>query len=348
MWRLIFVLLLLPPWFVSPRTNHVSLRTVHQQISHQQLKRFQFIENKMGSPFHLIFYHHDSTEAAAIAKECFLIVDTLNNTFSDYTPKSEVGKLASQSNHSSFLLSDELFSMILRSHDAWIRSGKTFDITIGSLTHLWRGAKAEKRFPSNEEIAKAKRSSGLDNLVIYIKKKKISFLKQGMLFDFGGIVKGYAAQKMIDHLKTKNISIALADAGGDIAMSDPPPGKNGWNIAINLPEQENELMDRQLELKNCAVATSGDVYNYILHDGKKYSHIIDPRTGYGVTSQRNVTVIAKDGATADWMATACSILPIKKALELAKKENAALLIATIKNEKIIIYKTKNFEGYFQP
>ena len=84
-----------------------------------------------------------------------------------------------------------------------------------------------------------------------------------------------------------------------------------------------------------------------IHNGKKYSHIIDPRTGYGVTSQRNVTVIAKDGATADWLATACSILPIKKALTLAKKENAAMLIATLKDEKIVTYKTKNFDKYFQ-
>jgi thiamine biosynthesis lipoprotein len=328
MWRLIFLLLF--PFSLSA-----------------QLKRFQFTENKMGSPFNLIFYHPDSMEAAAIAKECFLIIDTLNNIFSDYTPESEVGKLATQTSYSSFKLSDELFAMVLISHDAWKRSGKTFDITIGSLTHLWRSAKAEKRFPSGKEIEEAKHSSGLDNLVIYIKQKKISFLQQGMRFDFGGIVKGYAAQKIIDHLKTKGISIALADAGGDIVMSDPPPGKNGWNIAINLPEQENELMDQQLELKNCAVATSGDVYKYIRHNGKKYSHIIDPRTGYGVTSQRNVTVIAKDGATADWLATACSILPVEKALALAKKENAALLIAAIKNEKIITHKTKNFDSYFQ-
>jgi thiamine biosynthesis lipoprotein len=168
-----------------------------------------------------------------------------------------------------------------------------------------------------------------------------------MRFDFGGIVKGYAAQRVIDHLKSKNVFIALADAGGDIAMSNPPPGKNGWSIGINLPEQENELMDRKLELKNCSAATSGDVYNYILHNGKKYSHIIDPRSGYGITSQRNVTVIAKDGAAADWLATACSILSIEKALALAKREKAALLIAIIKDEKIITYKTKNFDSYFQ-
>jgi len=89
------------------------------------------------------------------------------------------------------------------------------------------------------------------------------------------------------------------------------------------------------------------MYRFIAHDGKKYSHIIDPKTGYGVISQRNVTVIARDGATSDWLATACSILPVEKALMLAKNENAALLIAILANEKLVFYKTENFDAYFK-
>ena len=312
-----------------------------------QWKRFEFSQNKMGSPFNLIFYHPDSIAAESIAGECFSVVDSLNAIFSDYTLESEVGKLALQPGNGLLKVSDELFAMIVKSNQAWTTSKGAFDVTIGALTHLWRRAKAEKRFPSETEIKEAKQSTGFGNLVIYFKSKRISFIKKGMRFDFGGIVKGYAAQKVIDYLKNKNISMALADAGGDIAIGDAPPGKNGWSVGINLPGSENELMGQKLELKNCAVATSGDVYNYILHNGKKYSHIIDPGTGYGVTSQRNVTVIAKDGTRADWLATACSILSIKKALALAKKENAALLIAVIKDKKVITYKTKNFENYFQ-
>ena len=312
-----------------------------------QLKRFQFSEAKMGSPFNLIFYHTDSAEAILLAKECFAIVDTLNAVFSDYNSESEVGKLALQKNQTELKVSDELFAMIVRSKEAWKRSGKTFDITIGALTQLWRKAKAEKRFPSEAEVKAAKQSGGFKNLIINQPNRTISFKKQGMRLDFGGIVPGYAAQKVIDFLKSKNIDIALADASGDIVMSNAPPGKNGWIVGINLPESENELWDKKLELNNCAVSTSGDVYRYTIYNGKKYSHIIDPKTGYGVTSQRNVTVICKSGATADWFATACSILPVKKALRLAKEARAELLIATLKNEKIVTYKTKNFDSYFE-
>jgi len=312
-----------------------------------QLKRFQFSENKMGSPFTIILYHSDSLQARQATYECFFLVDSLNNIFSDYSSVSEINKLTAQGLSSYQPVSDELLYIIVQSKDAWQKSSKTFDITIGALTQLWRKARSEKTIPTESEIKKAKLETGFEKLNIKTSSKTVSFNTNGVRLDFGGIVKGYAAQKVIDHLKTKNITSALADAGGDIVMSDPPPGKEGWAIAINLPEQENELWDKKLELKNCSVATSGDVYRYTIYNGKKYSHIIDPRTGYGVTSQRNVTVISKDGTEADWLATACSILPIKKALKLVKKEKAALFIATIEKEKIVIYKSDNFDSYFQ-
>ena len=308
-----------------------------------QLKRFEYTQSKMGSPFRIVFYHHDSAFAGTLAKDCFRLVDTLNSIFSDYDRQSESSSL----NTSGRQVSRELFSMIKRSKQAWLRSGRTFDITIGALTKLWRRAKAAKSFPSAEEVNKAKAATGFDKLRLDPVTRSVSFLNKELSLDFGGIVKGYAAQKVIDFLKKKGIMIALADAGGDIAIGDPPPGHPGWIIGINLPETDDELMKQKLELRNCAVATSGDLYNYMIRDGKKYSHIIDPRTGYGVTSQRNVTVIANDGATADWLATACSILPIDKALALARKENAALLIATLKNEKIVIHKTADFDHHFQ-
>ena len=211
-----------------------------------QLKRFEFSEKKMGSPFNIIFYHTDSTEALLIAKECFLIVDSLNNIFSDYSLESEVGKLALQTPQTDIKVSDELFSMIVRSKDAWERSGKTFDITIGALTQLWRKAKTEKRFPSEAEIKAAKELTGFKNLIINQRSKTISFKKPGIRLDFGGIVPGYAAQRVIDLLKTKNINIALVDASGDIVMGEAPPGKDGWTIGVNLPENESELWDKKI------------------------------------------------------------------------------------------------------
>src|SRR5688572_19436657 len=312
-----------------------------------QEKRFHFTENKMGSPFNIIFYHTDSSEADVISKMCFAIVDSLNKIFSDYSPGSEISLLAENAYMESQPVSDDLLFILKESKNAWHKSGRVFDISIGALTSLWRKARKEKRFPSKSEIRKAKRLTGFKKLQIDTLNKAVFFTHKGLRLDFGGIVKGYAAQKVIDFLTSKKILHALADAGGDIVMSLPPPGKNGWTIGINMPQQEIQLWNQELSLDNCSVATSGDVYQFISHNGKKYSHIIDPLTGYGVITQRNVTIIAKDGITADWLATACSVLPINKALNLAKKENAAILIALIRNEKIVIYKTRNFDSFLQ-
>jgi thiamine biosynthesis lipoprotein len=168
-----------------------------------------------------------------------------------------------------------------------------------------------------------------------------------MQLDLGGIGKGYIAQAVIDYLSANGINQALADAGGDIVCSNAPPGKRGWRIAINIPGEKNRYLQKNLLLQNGAVATSGDVYQYITHEGKRYAHIIDPHTGYGVTFQRNVTVVAKDGATADWLATACSILPKRKAKRLVRYRAAALLVTQVRKEKFKAYATQSFAQYWQ-
>jgi thiamine biosynthesis lipoprotein len=153
---------------------------------------------------------------------------------------------------------------------------------------------------------------------------------------------------VVDFLDQNGIASALADAGGDIACSGAPPGARGWSIGINVPEQAEALLNKTVQLHNGAVATSGDVYQFTEHNGKRYSHIINPETGYGVTFQRNVTIIAPDGATADWLATACSILPVRKAKKLARRQGAALLIGVLKKNRLRFYKTRNWNRYIRP
>src|SRR5215831_17010107 len=157
MLRWIFVLMF---WFVSGRT-----RLYLKPTDNSELKRFHFTENKMGSPFNLIFYHTDSLEAVAIAKECFLLVDSLNTIFSDYSPASEVGRLAQQP-AGTYKVSDELLSMIVQSKQAWESSAHSFDISIGSLTQLWRTMRKENKFPDDTEIKDARRSIGFENVLI--------------------------------------------------------------------------------------------------------------------------------------------------------------------------------------
>jgi len=243
-------------------------------------------------------------------------------------------------------VSPYLYDIIYQSKKAAQQSRGTFDITIGPLSRLWRKARREKAFPSKTEVATAKAATSMDKIVLDTVARKVKLLQPGMQLDLGGIGKGYVAQAVVDYLKKAGIRQVLADAGGDIVCGDAPPGKKGWTIAINVPGEKAEFLQKNIILQNGAVATSGDVYQYMEHEGRRYAHIIDPRTGYGVTFQRNVTVIAANGALADWLATASSILPVCKAKRLAKKQNAALLITQKRKGRLKSTTTQSFVQYW--
>lgn len=303
-------------------------------------QRFQYTQPKMGSPFNLIFYAQDSAKANALATEAFHLVDSLNTIFSDYLQSSELNRLSKTAGSGKAVPLSPLLNDILgKSKKAASQSKGAFDITVGPLSWLWRKARKAKQFPETNEVQVAKNKTGIKHLFLDTVARSATLQTAGMQLDLGGIAKGYAAQKVVDFLKTEGIVSALADAGGDMACTLPPPGKNGWVVGINVPENETELLSQTIAINNEAVATSGDVYQYIEHDGKKYSHIIDPRTGYGVPYQRNVTVLAKDGTSADWLATACSILPLADCKKLVQKNGAELLITQLHDNKITYFMT---------
>ena len=331
-----------------PRLFFVCIFVTTGLHTNAQLKRYAFTEPKMGSPFKIVLFCNDSVQAADYAKQSFKLVDSFNNIFSDYINSSELMQLnATSGSHAAVKVSPALLEILVQSKIAYEKSEGAFDITIGPLVKLWRCARKTNQFPSAKKIDSAKNLTGFNKLIIDSANKEVTLTQTGMSLDVGGIAKGWIAQKVIDFLYSQKITIALADAGGDIAMSAAPPNSKGWSIGVNVPESKEELLEQSLLMQNKSVATSGDAYQFIEQGGKRYSHITDPKTGYGVTYQRNVTVIANDGATADWLATACSILTIKKAKKLAGKMNAEVLMAENKNDHFIFYSTKGFAHYWK-
>jgi thiamine biosynthesis lipoprotein len=315
---------------------------------HAQRKKYHFSESKMGSPFNIIIVSDDSLKAVKLAKASYDLVDSLNRIYSDYDATSELSRLNAQAGSAGQKSTPALWDILVRSKQAWQRSSGAFDITVGPLSQLWRRARKEKIYPATELVEEKRKMVGFGKLLFNDKAHMLTIPQQGMRLDLGGIAKGYMAQKVIDLLRSNGIEQALADAGGDMMMSDAPSGTKGWIVGVNVPETTDELLPKKLQLKNKAVATSGDAYQYFEHDGLKYSHIIDPRTGYGITSQRNVTVISNNGTDADWLATACSILPVESAKRLAGSMHAELLITVLDKGKVIYYSTKGFAKYWKP
>jgi FAD:protein FMN transferase len=311
-----------------------------------QLQRFSFSQPKMGSAFTITFYDDDSAHAALTAQQCFALVDKYVLVYSDYMDSSELNLLCATSGIA-VPVSGALMDILLQSKTAFNKSGGSFDITLGPLTLLWRKARKEKQFPDDKSVKEKLALTGFNKIIIDSLQQTILLTQKGMQLDLGGIAQGYIAQKVINFLKENNIANALVNVSGDIAAVGAPPNTQGWSIGINLPQSDKELLNQKLFVTNKAVTTSGDVYQYMEHKGKRYSHIIDPKTGYGITSGRNVTIIANDATTADWLTKACSLLSIGKAKKLARQLRAEFLIAEIRKSKLIFYTTKGFKKYWK-
>ncbi len=310
--------------------------------------KFRFTQTKMGSPFHLILITDDSVKAVSIAGKAFQLVDSLNQVFSDYDTSSELSRLNDQAGTHPVKVSPALWDILLLSKKAYHASHGAFDITVAPLSTLWRTARKQHLFPNGDSIHTALQRIGFSKLSLNLRRHTIFIPGKGMRLDLGGIAKGYTAQLVAQFLQKNGIKKYLVDAGGDMVMGEAANETGGWLVGINIPETTDELLQDKLLLKNKAVATSGDVYQYIENNGQKYSHIIDPRTGYGITTRRNVTVIADTGATADWLATAASILPVEQSKELAVKLHASILITEIDQDgRILSYQTTDFARYWK-
>lgn len=318
--------------------------------SYAQPNRYAFTRQKMGSPFSIILYASDSLQACLIAENCFQLTDSLVNIYSDYIDSSELNRLCVGSGNlkSPFKASPALFDILQISEAAFVKSKGSFDITLGPVTQLWRNARKSNTWPTPDEVAAKLSLTGCRKMHLDPVNRLVILEKAGMKLDLGGIAQGYIAQQVINRIRQFGISNALVDVSGDITAIGSPPGKQGWTIAVNLPGEADRFMQRQLVISNNSVTTSGDTYQYMLHEGKKYSHVVNPATGYGLTSRRNVTVIAKDCTTADWLTKACSILPLKDAKRLAKELGAEFMIAEIRRETLSIHTTKKFSSFWKP
>lgn len=332
---------------MKPFIYTITLLVFSTPLLQAQTRKFSYSEMKMGSAFNLIIVSADSNKANHLARKSYELVDSLNHIFSNYDSSSELSKINASAGLLPYKMSTAMLDLVQKSQYAYIQSKGAYDISIGPLSSLWRKARKAKLFPEASTVLATKKLVGFAQIKINKRLGTIFLPNANMQLDFGGIAKGYIAQWVINFLKANGIQQALVDAGGDIVMSGAPLNQQGWLIGVNLPETTDQLLNKKLQLSNCSVATSGNVYQFIEYKGVKYSHIINPLTGYGVTNLRNVTIVAKTGATADWLATACSILPIKEAKQLAISHQAALLITTLKNGKLVFEATPNFKNYWQ-
>jgi thiamine biosynthesis lipoprotein len=166
-----------------------------------------------------------------------------------------------------------------------------------------------------------------------------------MRLDLGAIAKGFAVDEAIKVLRARGIRSALVSGGGDMTVSDPPPGTNGWRIELAPLDVTNAPPTEFVLLRNAALATSGDIFQHVEIAGVRYSHIVDPRTGLGLTDHSLVVVIARNCTTADSLATSVSVMGPERGMKYAESKGACVRTVRKPSDRIEMRESKCFERF---
>ena len=288
---------------------------------HDAAARICQTQRLMGVPWTITVYAESADAGRAAIAAGFAEVTRLERILSDYDSESELSRLSAQAPTAvPTPVSDDLWRVLERAVEIRDATGGAFDPTVGPLTSLWRQARRSGRLPLPEKLATACEAVGPQTLRLVPDGHAVVLMRPAMRLDLGGIGMGYAVDRALEVLDRHGITAAMVDASGDIAVTDAPPGTAGWRIAVAPLRPAGRRtgpdgdMGEHLLLEHAAVTTSGDAFQAVEIEGRRYSHIVDPRTGVGVAGPAAVTVIASDCTTADAMATAASVLGPEQAV----------------------------------
>ncbi len=306
------------------------------------LERFEYARDAMGTSFRIVLYAPDGWTAHDAATAAFARIDELDARLSDWRDDSELAagaRAAAQAPSPPIAISDDLLRVLTRAQQVASASDGAFDVTVGPLVKLWRRSRRQGALPSTDALTASRAATGFRHLELDRARQTMRLLVPGMQLDLGGIAKGDALDVALALLRERGLDRALIVGGGDVVAGEPPPGCHGWTIGLaelRPDETMDEATDKTkaaalpppgsavhvayaVELSNAALSTSGDSSRFVVIDGQRYSHIIDPRTGLGLTRRILASVIARDGATADALATAVNILGPERGLELVEQ-----------------------------
>lgn len=269
-----------------------------------QLRR-EFTEVRMGVPVRLVVHAPTDAVAREAARAAYARMAELEDVMSDYRPSSELRQLESRGGAWT-PVSAELFAVLARAVEIARASDGAFDPTVGPLMALWREARRTGRLPAPAALDSARARTGWTLLELDGARRAVRLARPGMRLDLGGIAKGWILQAALDALRAHGVRSALLEAGGDVVVGAAPPGRAGWRVEV--PGADRGLRQAAAALVDAAIATSGPTEQFVEIGGRRYSHVVDPRTGLGLTDRTLVTVIARDGATADALATALGVL----------------------------------------
>ncbi len=283
------------PWFALCLFTAIPLHGAELQL-------FEGVKPHMGTLVRIQLYARDTAQADTAFRAAFARIAQLDTALSDYRDDSEINRLCRAAPNHPVPISADLYTVLETALQLAGETDGAFDPTLGPVTALWREARKQHRLPDHAALREALARTGYRHLHLDPAARTATLDISGMRLDLGGIAKGYAADEALAALALPRALVAVS---GDLSIGEPPPGSKGWRIAIGATTEVRTLA-------NTAVSTSGDAEQHLDIGAVRYSHIINPQTGEGLTNRLMVTVIAPRGIDADSWSTALSVLGLER------------------------------------
>lgn len=310
-----------------------------QSISFGQ-QIFKKKENLLGSPFEITVVAKDSLQGNEFTTLAIQEVKRIENLISDWIPTSQISKVNQNAGIHPIKVNQEVFDLVDRAIKISKLTSGAFDISYASMDKIWKFDGSMKEMPSAEAIKKSVEKVGYQNIILNSKYSTIFLKNKGMKLGLGGIGQGYIADKIKILLQEKGCKSGLVNVSGDINTWGKQPNGAPWTVGIVNPMNKNKVF-ATFPLDDSAVETSGSYEKYVTFNGKRYSHIIDPRTGYPATGIVSVSVFAKQTELADALATGIFVLGVEVGLDLVNQLNGIECI--IVDDKGGIHVSKNID-----
>ena len=286
----------------------------------QSFRRYEARHGAMGTVFEIVVYEQfevlDGAAFSALAQDIFNEIDMLERRISNWRDDSDVSALNRAAGVSSVSVHWDVLELLRLSGDIYNKTEGAFDVTVGPLLDLWGFYRREGHLPDSEALEKALNQVGFSDVTWDAAEGTARLEKPGMKIDFGGIGKGMAVDRAVNMLRAHGVSRASVSSGtSSVRFMEPPPGRNGWTVNIRHPYNDIEEPIDTIELSNVSISTSAGYENWVELDGKKYSHIFDPRTGVPVDGVLSTSAITETGVESDALSTAFYVMGLEKTKE---------------------------------
>src|SRR5436190_3446298 len=293
----------------------------------------------MGNRFEITVVDEDPSWADECIADAIEEIKRIEKLFTTFDESSQTNLINRNAGIAPVKVNKEVYDLIERSKKISTLTQGAFDITYGSIDkRLWNFDKTMTSLPDPQTAKRLVRLINYRNVILNENNCTVFLKEKGMRIGFGGIGKGYAAEKAKILLQQKGVKSGIINAAGDLTAWGYQPNGKPWTIGIADPNATRQAFSL-LEITNTSVATSGNYEKFIIIDGKKYSHTIDPKTGLPVRGIKSVTIICPNAEIADAIATPVMIMGVTTGLNLLNQMKGIAGIIIDDNDKI--YTTKN-------